>query len=385
MPTRPAARPCDPEGYYARLGLEPAATQAQIAAAFRARARVLHPDVPRTGNAEAFVVLKRAYDVLSHPDRRAAYDREATAAAAVPEEDLPFYEDEEEQARHPAPPGMEVSARMPRFSDLPALVWLGMGALLAFTTFEAVTHLYHQKRAEEVDIQPTAPVVAALPPGAARSMLYGPAPVHLPGPANFYVTPADAPATLWRLNAARGMLVTVAQLPAFSTMHGTRLLRRNGLLEVTLTAGLSGYVAFDRVIRGDLAAARRAYCSYNAGPAPQDGEVLERRGGGAATLTVENRSVQPAVLKLRDAAGGVVLSVFLNPYGNVDLSGLPGGSYRPQFATGDLWSRACNGFAAGMHAVRLDQPVNLPAAAPLVIAPQADGLTDIPDQAFERE
>ena len=67
----------DPEGFYARLGLEPAATQAAVAAAYRAKARVLHPDVPATGNAATFVAVKQAYDVLSNRDRREAYDRQA--------------------------------------------------------------------------------------------------------------------------------------------------------------------------------------------------------------------------------------------------------------------------------------------------------------------
>ena len=83
LPPRPRL---DPGGYYDRLGLEPAATQAEIVAAFRAKARLLHPDVPRTGNASAFVAMKQAYDVLSNAERRAAYDRaarEAILAASV--------------------------------------------------------------------------------------------------------------------------------------------------------------------------------------------------------------------------------------------------------------------------------------------------------------
>ena len=49
----------------------------RITAAFRRKARVLHPDVPGTGNAEAFMSVKEAYDVLGDAGRRAAYDRSA--------------------------------------------------------------------------------------------------------------------------------------------------------------------------------------------------------------------------------------------------------------------------------------------------------------------
>src|SRR5271166_2231561 len=69
----------DPKGYYGVLGLSPSASAAAIAGAFRRQAKILHPDVPRTGDAARFVRLREAYDVLGHPDRRAAYDRSARA------------------------------------------------------------------------------------------------------------------------------------------------------------------------------------------------------------------------------------------------------------------------------------------------------------------
>src|SRR5580698_4214129 len=71
----------DPEDYYARLGLSPSASRADIVAAFRVKARLLHPDVPKTGNSVAFVAVKQAYDVLSNVERHAAYDRGASKAA----------------------------------------------------------------------------------------------------------------------------------------------------------------------------------------------------------------------------------------------------------------------------------------------------------------
>jgi len=54
----------DPTGLYARLEVEPTAAPEAIAAAFRHKARLLHPDVTGTGNAEAFMWVKEAYDVL---------------------------------------------------------------------------------------------------------------------------------------------------------------------------------------------------------------------------------------------------------------------------------------------------------------------------------
>lgn len=382
MPTSSRLR--DPDGYYARLGLEPAATQPQIASAFRARARVLHPDVPRTGNAEAFVMLKRAYDVLSHPDRRAEYDRRAQEAEQIVEEDLPLYEEEVVEAPKQV---LRVPTRVPRFSDLPVFVWLGMGALLAFTTFEAITHLSSPPREALVEVSPTAPTVPALSASAHRAVLYGPTPVHLAGISNFYVAPSSSPTVLWRLDAARKTLVAMANLPPFSTVQALRLLRQNGLAEVMVTADMNGYVAFDHLTPGDGAAARKAYCGYNTGPVPEDGELLEKRASGNATLTVENRAVQPAVLKLRNTAGAVVLSLFLGPNTRTELGRMPAGSFVPEFAVGELWSRACDGFIAGMRAGRLKQNILLPGNAPVVIAPDDGGAgwTEISEDAFERE
>ena len=65
----------DPKGYYALLEVLPYATQADIAAAYRRQARLLHPDVPKTGNSDDFIAVKQAYDVLSDGRRRAEYDQ----------------------------------------------------------------------------------------------------------------------------------------------------------------------------------------------------------------------------------------------------------------------------------------------------------------------
>ena len=43
----------DPVGYYATLDVHPAATPEAITAAFRRKARMLHPDVAGTGDAAA--------------------------------------------------------------------------------------------------------------------------------------------------------------------------------------------------------------------------------------------------------------------------------------------------------------------------------------------
>lgn len=67
----------DPKGFYRILGVDPAAPAGVIVAAFRRKARLLHPDVPITGDAAAFIELKQAYDAVSDLSSRLDYDRTA--------------------------------------------------------------------------------------------------------------------------------------------------------------------------------------------------------------------------------------------------------------------------------------------------------------------
>lgn len=73
--------------YYALLGLTPAAGGEEIRAAFRQLAKRLHPDVsPLPSAAERFRRVVTAYETLSDPARRAAYDagyRPVTSPAPV--------------------------------------------------------------------------------------------------------------------------------------------------------------------------------------------------------------------------------------------------------------------------------------------------------------
>jgi curved DNA-binding protein CbpA len=380
--------PLDPEGYYARLGVAPQSAPEEITAAYRRNARLVHPDVPGTGDATAFVELKRAYDVLIHIQRRAAYDR--SARQAVPQTPMqPAAQSQEpgEIGARPFPVMATPPTRHPRLRDLPILVWVGMAAVLMVGVFEVGTHLTTPSASDERETIPaTAPDVPPLAADDPGPALYGPAPVHLAGTPNYYIVPTASAAMLWRVDEGRHTLVTWGKLPAFSSVQALRLLKPSGMVEIKVTDSTNGYVEAGRLTPGDAAAASRAWCTYNSGPTPENGEVLSHTVKGHATLSVTNRTGQLAVMKIRSATGGVVASVFIDPGGETTMDGLPDDPVQLDFATGEVWSRACRGFAAGMRAQRLPGLVSIGAGLRVTIPLDLKAKPiDLTDQAFEQQ
>jgi len=78
----------DIENHYATLGLDRNCTVADIRAAYRTLAKIHHPDINH-GTSEAqsrTQVLNRAYTILSHPERRRAYDEKLNRHEKTPAE-----------------------------------------------------------------------------------------------------------------------------------------------------------------------------------------------------------------------------------------------------------------------------------------------------------
>jgi hypothetical protein len=193
---------------------------------------------------------------------------------------------------------------------------------------------------------------------------------------------------LWLYDVARDTYLPAGHVGAFSPVLALRLVPQHGLLEVRLADGGSGFIDAVRLAPGDRGIARRAYCAYTAGPSPRNGEILGRHGDGTSHIEISNRGPQPVVVKLRDASGQAAATVFVTPGDSAIVENLPDTVYRPELATGELWSGGCNSFAAGMRAQRYTYYASPSGLSPLVVPPRlsvAPPPEDISDAEFEQE
>jgi curved DNA-binding protein CbpA len=99
---------------YLVLGLSPDASHTEIVHAYRRQARALHPDArPSDPDASArFRALTQAYEVLSDPSRRDAYDQRRAPAKPTPAKRAPAKPAPRPARRSPAwpPPGVPLWA-----------------------------------------------------------------------------------------------------------------------------------------------------------------------------------------------------------------------------------------------------------------------------------
>jgi len=193
---------------------------------------------------------------------------------------------------------------------------------------------------------------------------------------------------VWQRDTTRDAFVPAGRVADFTSVQVVGVLANSGLVGIRLADGGIGFLDPDRLAPGDQTTAHRAYCGYNAGAPPNNGELLSRRGTGSGRLTIENRGSEPAVVKLRDTEGRAVASVYVAAGHAATVTDLPTQSYRPDFALGELWSRACDGFTAGMRAQRFVGYGPLEELSPLIVPPSLSAApepVDIPDAAFEQD
>jgi len=72
----------DPEGLYKALEVPPSATAEEIKSAYRKLAKETHPDTSENASSEKFHRISAAYEILSDPNQRAEYDSSAYQTSA---------------------------------------------------------------------------------------------------------------------------------------------------------------------------------------------------------------------------------------------------------------------------------------------------------------
>ena len=190
---------------------------------------------------------------------------------------------------------------------------------------------------------------------------------------------------------ARCLSCRPAALPTSPPVQALSLVAQHGLVEIRLADGGSGFIDADAAgagrSRGGAAGLLRL--QRRATAAERRGARSPRRRHGAARRSA-TAAAQPAVVKLRDADGpGRRQRLSWRPAATRPWRNLPDAAYRPDFAVGELWSRACDAFAAGMRAQRFAgyaSPSGAVAAGdPAGPFRQLRAPVDIPDAAFEQE
>lgn len=90
----------DPKGYYSMLGVSAAADAGAIKAAYRTKAKRLHPDMnPSPIAAKQFQRLTEAYEILSDPHKRTKYDESAPAEKKKAKEAKPKPRETKQKAK----------------------------------------------------------------------------------------------------------------------------------------------------------------------------------------------------------------------------------------------------------------------------------------------
>lgn len=308
----------DVHGLYAILGLDPSASHEAIGTAFRRKAKELHPDVAGTGNAHAFMSLRKAYDILRNPAARAAYDHISQHV-------------DERPVRHG-----HVAARPPNANRNARAWFLALTAILLLSAGSAIWLEHSQVNAN------------AVPSGVNGSSIAGAA---FPKSQMYYVSAAESPLPIWH-KALRGEFVQDGFIQPFTSIKLLQSRPTDDLAEVRFADGSSGYMDPHNIRPGDAKAAKEAYCLYKPGPPLSNQRILDRIGSGPNKVTIENKGDQPAVVIMRSALGVRAVRLLVDAHSTAFVDQFPSGLHRPEFRLGDSWSQKCNDIFGHRHTQR---------------------------------
>jgi hypothetical protein len=148
-------------------------------------------------------------------------------------------------------------------------------------------------------------------------------------------------------------------LDRFTTLTVLAVTNDHDWAKVRGPTGAEGFVQIRGLYGGSNELARREWCSAHQGAYPKAGEVLLRRATGDHLVLIHNSLRRDAVVKLKTQTGNTIVSVFVPGAYQVDVTGVPDGTYLVEYATGDHYSRGCGTFIDDMRAWRLSFTLTL--------------------------
>ena len=116
--------------------------------------------------------------------------------------------------------------------------------------------------------------------------------------------------------------------------------------------GEIGYVSTRFVDVGDGLSAKLAECRRSGIRRPESGEVFSRSRVGHHRLTVKASPLKDSIVKLKDEAGGTVLSMYIRAGRTESVNNIPEGRYRFMFSTGKNYSDSCAAFLDDVYAAQ---------------------------------
>jgi len=446
MSSRTTLSSSDPNGHYAALGIGPLADAAEIKAAYRYRAKILHPDYnPTDEAAEEFLKVSEAWRVLGDARRRGDYDAQARLPVPVraldPDDPEPDPLTCSRCGKVTAQPRYIIFHRVKSFlvgchrsvvhgifcrdcADRTSIrastvTWLlGWWSLTGpFHSLRALLRnmkggerprednlrvLTHQARAflargeDEIaralaqqaksfarsqdELEPIERIEKLAGPGARRLInrwrrtgyagwaqmvpllalvgalgVAGWVVLNLPhtdsAAADITLHPAQAGETrhvaVDVLKVRQGPSANqpvVALLDRFATVQVMDSSGGGEWARILTPNGLTGYVPSRFLFGGPGNSQKNRWCYEQKGEVPKNGDVLMRRTGGKHRLVIGNDGGDDAVVRLKTPNGRTVLAFFVEAQSEAVIEGIPDGTFRAVFATGEDYSRACGVF-----------------------------------------
>jgi hypothetical protein len=141
----------------------------------------------------------------------------------------------------------------------------------------------------------------------------------------------------------------VALLDRFATVQVMDSTALGEWARILTQSGVTGYVPSRFLFGGTGSGPRTRWCTDQRGGPPENGDVLLRRSGGENRLTVQNKTGQDAVVRLKTPNGQTLIMFFVAANATAQIDGIPDGNFRVAFANGAVYSRPCGIFLGGMQ------------------------------------